>query len=222
MVAVTRGNLALSILAAIAGPLLAAAAAPLLAGAPAAAAPPRTASLTRAALPDGRPLTGPQAARPAGARAVPVAAPAPSGAPQPQPPSVFVEVSPSTVQPGFLVGIRASCHDNSIPAVVWSDAFGRVQVQPQRGFLTATPMVRERTLPGNYRVKLECPGGESASTMLQVVKSVRPSRGPATGFGGAAGDAAGGLLLPGGVALTVTGLVVWLVSTRRPRGAARR
>lgn len=221
MVAVTRGNLALSILAAIAGPLLAAAAAPLLAAVPAAAAPPRAAGLARAALPEGRPLTGP-AARPVGTQAVPVAAPAPSGAPQPQPPSVFVEVSPSTVQPGFLVGIRASCNDNTIPAIVWSDAFGRVQVQPQRGLLTATPMVRERTLPGNYRVKLECPGGESASTMLQVVRSVRPSRGPATGFGGAAGDAAGGLLLPGGVALTVTGLVVWLVSTRRPRGAARR
>ncbi|QGN49518.1 hypothetical protein ACN26Y_26645 [Micromonospora sp. WMMD558] len=220
MVTVTRGGLALSIAAAIVGPLLAAAAAPLFAVTPATAAPPRAAGLARGALPDGRPLTAAPAARPVGA--VAVAAPAPSGAPQPQPPTVFVEVSPSTVQPGFLVGIRASCRDNSIPAVVWSDAFGRVQVQPQHGLLTATPMVRERTLPGNYRVKLECRDGESASTMLQVVRSVRPSRGPATGFGGAAGDAAGGLLLPGGVALTVTGLVVWLVSTRRPRGAARR
>ncbi len=176
--AVTRGSLALSVAAAIAGPLFAVAPA--------------------------------------------LAAPAPSGAPQPQPQNVFVEVSPSTVEPGFLVGIRASCRDNSVPAVVWSDAFGRVQVRPQNGLLTAAPMVRERTLAGNYRVKLECRGGESASTMLQVVKSVRPSRGPATGFGGAAGDMAGGLLVPGGVALTVTGLVVWIVSVRRPRGAARR
>ncbi|MER7460797.1 hypothetical protein [Micromonospora sp. NPDC126480] len=197
MVAVTRGALALTIAAAIAGPLLAAA--------PALAAPAVA------------PVTSPGSAL-----ALPVAAPAPSGAPQPQPPNVFVEVSPSTVEPGFLVGIRASCRDNSVPAIVWSDAFGRVQVRPQNGLLTAAPMVRERTLPGNYRVKLECRGGESASTMLQVVKSVRPSRGPATGFGGAAGDMAGGLLVPGGIALTVTGLVVWFVSTRRPRGAARR
>lgn len=58
----------------------------------------------------------------------------PVAAPQPSPiVDVFVEVSPSTVQPGFLVGIKASCHDNSVPAIVASDAFGRVQVQPQRG-----------------------------------------------------------------------------------------
>ncbi|MGK5739592.1 hypothetical protein [Micromonospora sp. URMC 103] len=144
-------------------------------------------------------------------------------APQPTPVvDVFVKVSPSTIQPGFLVGIEASCRDNSIPAIVVSDAFGRVQVQPQRGLLTAAPMVRERTRPGNYRVKLECRDGETASTMLQVVKSVQPSRGPATGFGGTAGGFPGGLLLPGGVALTVTGLVLALVAMRRPRGAARR
>ncbi|MEW2385935.1 hypothetical protein AB0873_28135 [Micromonospora sp. NPDC047707] len=220
MVTVTRGGLALSIAAAIAGPLLAAA--PAAAILLPAAAPRSAINVVGATLPDGRPRTGPSAAEPVAARVVPVAAPAPSGAPQPQPPTVFVEVSPSTVQPGFLVGIRASCRNNTVPAIVWSDAFGRVQVQPQHGLLTAAPMVRERTRPGNYRVKLECPDGESASTMLQVVKSVRPSRGPATGFGGAAGDAAGGLLLPGGIAATVTGLVVWIMATRRPRGAVRR
>ncbi|MEV1328726.1 hypothetical protein AB0J20_04015 [Micromonospora costi] len=143
-------------------------------------------------------------------------------APQPSPlVDVFVEVSPSTVQAGFLVGIKASCRDNSIPAIVVSDAFGRVQVQPQRGLLTAAPMVRERTRPGNYRVKLECRDGETASTMLQVVKSVQPSRGPATGFGGTAGGFPGGLLVPGGVALTVAGLVLALVALSRPRTARR-
>ncbi|MDM4718342.1 hypothetical protein QTQ03_01600 [Micromonospora sp. WMMA1363] len=214
MVATIRGGLALSIAAAIAGPLLAAA--------PATAVGLPPTALARAAPPAARPLAGSPAVQTAPERVVPVAAPVPSGPPQPQPPSVFVEVSPSTVEPGFLVGIRASCRDNSIAAVVWSDAFGRVQVEPQRGLLTATPQVRERTLPGNYRVKLECRDGATASTMLQVVRSVRPSRGPATGFGGAAGEVAGGLLLPGGVALVVTGLVVWTVSARRPRRAARR
>ncbi|MGN9813166.1 hypothetical protein ACTMSW_27895 [Micromonospora sp. BQ11] len=177
MVRVTRGGLALSIMAALVGPLLA-------------------------------------------------AGPVRAAQPQPQPsqpgPTVFVEVSPSTVEPGYLVGIKASCRDNSIPATVVSDAFGRVQVQPQRGLLTAAPMVRDRTRPGNYRVKLECRDGETASTMLQVVKRVPSSRGPATGFGGGAGGFTGGLLLPGGVALTVVGLVLWVVSTRRPRGVARR
>ncbi|MEU6078515.1 hypothetical protein [Micromonospora sp. NPDC047074] len=160
------------------------------------------------------------------ARAVPV------GAPQPGPPgpTVFVEVSPSTVEPGFLVGIRASCRDNSVPATVVSDAFGRVQVQPQGSTLTAAPMVRERTRPGNYRIKLECRDGETASTMLQVVKAVKPSRdrragpparGPATGFGGGAGGVTGGLLIPGGIALTVTGIVFAVRAARRPRTARR-
>jgi hypothetical protein len=174
----------------------AACAAPLLGAAPALAAP-----VTRAAA---EPVPGPEQSQPVDI--------------------VFVEVTPSTVQPGFLVGIRASCRDNSVPAIVVSDAFGRVQVQPQRGLLTASPMVRDRTQPGNYRVKLECPNGQTASTMLQVVKSVPPSRGPSTGFGGTAGGGLGGLLVPAGLALTVAGGVVGVAAARRPRtvrGAAR-
>ncbi|MEU1885796.1 hypothetical protein ABZ491_10000 [Micromonospora rifamycinica] len=143
------------------------------------------------------------------------------GNPQPAPGVVFVEVTPGTVEPGYLVGIRASCHDNSIPATVVSDAFGRVQVQPQQGLLRAAPMVRDRTRPGNYRVKLECPDGATASTALQVVKKVKPSPGPHTGFGGTAGGGLpGGLLVPGGLALTIAGAVVGIVAARRPRGVA--
>ncbi|WP_433392490.1 hypothetical protein [Micromonospora sp. KLBMP9576] len=187
---------------------------------------------------------------------VPALAPAPEqpGAPggeQPggDPPAggwrVFVEVSPGTVQPGYLVGIRASCQDNSVPAIVASDAFGRVAVRPQRGLLTASPMVRERVWPGNYRVKLECRDGETATTMLQVVKKMPshspthrptdrpapypprpdsryPSRGPNTGFGGTAGDGTGGLLLPGGVALAVAGVTIGVLTRRRPRAGSRR
>ncbi|MEV0214702.1 hypothetical protein [Micromonospora sp. NPDC050695] len=204
MVTVTRGGVTLSVLTVLAGPLLAATPASAVLPAPA----------------------------PAPALAVPVAAApqpgSPSGAPQPNPPvDIFVEVSPSTVQPGYLVGIRASCRDNSVGATVVSDAFGAVGVQPQHGLLTAAPMVRDRTRPGNYRVKLECRDGETASTMLQVVKKVpvQPSRGPATGFGGGAGGTTGKLLLPGGAALTITGLILAVVALRRPRtrrAAARR
>lgn len=151
-----------------------------------------------------------RAAGPAATHAVaqPVAAPQPPG------PNVFIEVSPSTVEPGHLVGLRASCQDNSVGAIAVSDAFGRVAVQPQRGLLTGTAQVKDRVLPGNYRVKLECRGGESASTMLQVVRAVKPSRGPATGFGGGAGGTSG-LLLPGGLALTVSGMILWVVAARR-------
>jgi hypothetical protein len=220
-VTVTRGVVTLSVVTILAGPLLAAT--------PALAAPERAVAVPGAAA--APPAPGLAAAL-APARAAAVLAPAPQpegppgGAPQPAPSvDIFVEVSPSTVQPGYLVGIRASCRDNSVGATVVSDAFGAVGVQPQRGVLTAAPMVRERTRPGNYRVKLECRDGETASTMLQVVKKVpspQPSRGPATGFGGSSGGMTGKLLLPGGAALTIAGLILAVVAMRRPRAAARR
>ncbi|MFJ8580643.1 hypothetical protein [Micromonospora sp. NPDC093277] len=195
--------------------LIAAAAgtAPLLAAAPALAAPPVAV-----------PLLAMAPALPAPRFAVlPAAEPAPGPSDQQQSPAdlIFVEVTPSTVEAGYLVGLRASCRDNSVPAIVVSDAFGRVQVQPQRGLLTASPMVNERTRPGNYRVKLECPSGQTASTMLQVVKAVAPSRGPATGFGGTAQSGFGKFLVPVGLALTVAGAVVGMVAARRPRTARR-
>lgn len=218
---VTRGGVILSVLTLLASPLLAAP--PALAASPVLAVPEPVAAVHAA------PAAG--AAVPALPQPVAVApAPQPGGPPggasQPAPVDIFVEVSPSTVQPGYLVGIRASCRDNSVGATVVSDAFGAVGVQPQRGVLTAAPMVRERTRPGNYRVKLECRDGETASTMLQVVKKVpsQPSRGPATGFGGGAGGITGKLLLPVGAALTITGLVLAVVALRRPRlvrGAGR-
>lgn len=245
---VTRGGVTLSVVTVLVGPLLAAA--------PALAAPqPAAASTSSAAIvaafspavtvsavqPAGLVRPAPAAVQPEGlvrpalgavqpAAVAPALQPEgpPGGAPQPPPAvDIFVEVSPSTVQPGYLVGIRASCRDNSAGATVVSDAFGAVGVQPQGGVLTAAPMVRERTRPGNYRVKLECRDGETASTMLQVVKKipVQPSRGPATGFGGGAGGVASGLLLPGGAALTITGLILGVVALRRPRpvrGTARR
>lgn len=186
------------------------------------------------------PLLG---AVPALAGPLPAAEPVPVESTEEVPPAdrIFVEVTPSTVERGYLVGIRASCRDNSVPATVESDAFGAVQLQPQGGLLTASPMVKERALPGNYRIKLECPAGQTASTMLQVVNSVpgdpgpatrdpavpasRPSRGPATGFGGTADKGFGVLLVPAGLALTVAGAAVGMAAARRPRtvrGAARR
>ncbi|MEU7652937.1 hypothetical protein AB0C41_13065 [Micromonospora taraxaci] len=234
MVTVTRGGVILSVLTLLASPLLAAP--PALAASPSRAAPALVASPALAALPalaasPALAVPEPVAAvlampQPVAAAPAPQPGGPPGGAPQPAPVDIFVEVSPSTVQPGYLVGIRASCRDNSVGATVVSDAFGAVGVQPQRGVLTAAPMVRERTRPGNYRVKLECRDGETASTMLQVVKKVpsQPSRGPATGFGGGTGGITGKLLLPVGAALTITGLVLAVVALRRPRlvrGAGR-
>ncbi len=242
---VTRGVVTLSLVTVLAGPLLAATpalAAPQPAATALAESQPAVAVFPVPEQPGGV-LAVPEhavAVAPVPEQAVAVApvpervvaaAPAPppegppGGAPQPTPAvDIFVEVSPSTVQPGYLVGIRASCRDNSVGATVVSDAFGAVGVQPQRGVLTAAPVVRERTRPGNYRVKLECRDGETASTMLQVVKKVpvQPSRGPATGFGGSTGGMTGKLLLPGGAALIITGLILAVMALRRPRAATRR
>ncbi|GAB3803485.1 hypothetical protein [Micromonospora zhanjiangensis] len=127
-----------------------------------------------------------------------------------------MQVNPSTVQAGFLAGIRASCVDNSKPATVESTAFGRVTAQPQDGVLTAAALVPEDTKPGTYRVKLSCPDGKSAATNLVVVAAGRPTRGPATGFGGTAGQGPpGGWLVTGGIAATVAGLLLALVALRR-------
>lgn len=128
---------------------------------------------------------------------------------------VFVQVNPSTVEAGFMVGIKASCRSNTQPATVESSAFGTVTVQPQAGFLTAVATVPPTTRADTYRVRLSCPDGKNASTQLIVVGATRPSHGPATGFGGAAGDDPGRLLVAGGLACTVIGVVLWLIAVRR-------
>lgn len=131
---------------------------------------------------------------------------------------VFVEVNPSTVEAGFMVGLRASCIDNTLPAAVQSDAFGTITVQPQNGALTAAALVPDGTEAGSYRVRLDCPDGRSAATMLNVVSAARPSRGPATGFGGTAGRDPGTFLLAGGLATIVAGAVLGIYTLhRRPR-----
>ncbi|MFY1693611.1 hypothetical protein [Plantactinospora sp. WMMB782] len=139
-----------------------------------------------------------------------LAAPAPARAAD-----VFVQVNPSTVEAGFMVGIKASCRTNTQPATVESPAFGSVTVQPQAGFLTAVAAVPESARADTYRVRLSCPDGGSASTRLMVVGPTRPQRGPATGFGGTAGDDPGRLLVTGGLASTVLGAVLGLVAIRR-------
>ncbi|MEE6259116.1 hypothetical protein [Plantactinospora sonchi] len=133
---------------------------------------------------------------------------------------VFVQVNPSTVEAGFMVGIKASCRTNTQPATVESPAFGSVTVQPQAGFLTAVVTVPEKTSADTYRVRLSCPDGGSASTRLMVVGATRPSRGPATGFGGTAGDDPGRLLVVGGLVTTTLGALLGLVAVRRRRRPA--
>ena len=154
---------------------------------------------------------------PAAAAAAPAPTPTPTTSP---PPGRFVEVNPSTVEAGFIIGIRASCPDNTRPAEVESRAFGEVVVQPQYGFLTAAATVRSDIDAQSYRVVLDCPDTLlGATTTLVVVVGNRPSRGPATGFGGMAGKDDGTTLLTGGAIALVAGLALVVVTLRRRRPA---
>ncbi|MFK3984064.1 hypothetical protein ACI2K4_27305 [Micromonospora sp. NPDC050397] len=131
---------------------------------------------------------------------------------------VYVQVTPTTVEAGHMIGIRASCSDNTEPATVESPAFGTVTAQPQDGLLTAAALVPEGTQADRFRVRLNCPDGRNASTNLNVVAGGWPKRGPATGFGGSAGPDTGDLLLGGGIAVTLLGAVLGMVALRRRNG----
>ena len=131
--------------------------------------------------------------------------------------SVFVETNPSTVSAGDEIGLRASCKDNLKAATVSADAFGTVTVSPRYGFLTATVRVRAQTEPGDYRVRLVCPDGSSATSTLYVIAKVRPSHGPATGGGGLAGGGSAPMLIGGGLTAMAGGLALALIAMRRRR-----
>ncbi|TYB35949.1 hypothetical protein FXF50_21745 [Micromonospora sp. AP08] len=132
--------------------------------------------------------------------------------------NVFVEVTPNSAQAGTRVSIRASCdNNNDRQAQVTSDAFGRVMLRPDNGFLTGAVTIPGNKAPGDYPVNLECRNGQTASTMLTVLNMAQPSKGPATGGGGTAGGrGAGSLLLVGGL---VAVAVVAGVSARRKTGS---
>jgi hypothetical protein len=134
--------------------------------------------------------------------------------------AVYVELNPATVQAGYLVGIRASCDDNTKPATVESEAFGEVKVYPQFDVLTAAVTVPADKDARRYSVRLSCDGGESATARLNVLDGGRPSEGPATGFGGMAGDGSGDLLVGGGVVAIVVGALLGVYTLRRRRAEA--
>jgi hypothetical protein len=132
--------------------------------------------------------------------------------------NVFVEVTPNSAQAGTRVSIRASCdNNNNRQAQVTSDAFGRVMLRPDNGFLTGAVTIPGNKAPGDYPVNLDCSNGNTASTTLTVLNMASPSKGPATGGGGTAGGrGAGSLLLVGGL---VAVAVVAGVSARRKTGS---
>ncbi|WBB71098.1 hypothetical protein [Micromonospora sp. WMMD812] len=135
--------------------------------------------------------------------------------------NTFVEVTPNSVQAGSRVHIRAGCeNDNNRQAQVESDAFGRVTVRPDNGFLTGSATVPGDKQPGDYPVNLRCQNGNTASTTLTVLNMAQPSKGPATGGGGTAvGGRTGTVLLIGGVAVVTAAVALGMAGGRRRTGA---
>ncbi|MEU5787426.1 hypothetical protein ABZ754_06820 [Micromonospora purpureochromogenes] len=134
--------------------------------------------------------------------------------------NTFVEVTPNTAQAGTRVSIRASCDNaNNQQATVQSDAFGRVVLRPDNGFLTGAVTIPGNKQPGDYPVDLRCANGNTASTTLTVLNMAQPTKGPATGAGGTAGDrGAGSLLLVGGLAVVTVVAGLGMFGSRRRAG----
>jgi len=131
--------------------------------------------------------------------------------------NTFVEVTPNTVQAGERVSIRANCDDgNNRQGNVHSDAFGRVILRPDNGFLTGAATVPGSRPPGQYAVNLKCQNGNTATTNLTVVNMSKPSQGPATGAGGTAGGLSP-TVLAGGIAAVALGAGLALFGLRRRR-----
>jgi hypothetical protein len=159
------------------------------------------------------------------------AAPMASGAAWAAPNEVFIEVNPATIEAGERVGVRASCPNNDENATVESDAFGKVTVEPRFGFLSRSVTIPEKMDARSFTVKLTCPGGETATATLHVVKAAPtspaatrppttgPTKGPATGFGGTAGGGAGMALVAIGLLTVAAGIGVGLLTLGRRRTA---
>ncbi|MFI7605614.1 hypothetical protein ACIBTV_10855 [Micromonospora sp. NPDC049366] len=134
--------------------------------------------------------------------------------------NTFVEVTPNSVQAGSRIHIRAGCdNDNNREAEVTSDAFNRVFLRPDNGFLTGSATVPSDRAPGDYPVNLRCKNGNTATTTLTVLNMAQPSKGPATGGGGTAmGRGTGSLLLIGGVAAVAAAVALGMAGSRRRTG----
>ncbi|MFG1844623.1 hypothetical protein [Micromonospora carbonacea] len=144
-----------------------------------------------------------------------------AGAPARAGENTFVEVTPNSAPAGTRVDIRASCdNDNNRQADVQSDAFGRVVLRPNNGFLTGAVTVPGNKQAGDYPVELRCANGGTATTTLTVLNMTQPSKGPNTGAGGTAGEGrgTGSLLLVGGLVAAAVAAGFGAFGSRRQTG----
>ncbi|MEV4538275.1 hypothetical protein AB0J82_31290 [Asanoa sp. NPDC049518] len=172
----------------------------LIAGVPAHAEPPSPAA----------PAYGSEGSQPGGGER--------PGDGQAQAEGTWIEVSPSTVQAGEQVEIKASCKEKVDEAKAHSKAFGEVVLVPKWGFLTGSATVPADTRAGDYEVKLSCVKSGHAETKLKVIERSRPTHGPHTGGGGLAGSGSDGTVaLVSGLATLTAGAGLAVALRRRRR-----
>ena len=73
-------------------------------------------------------------------------------------------MTPNSAQAGSRVNMRASCdNNNNRQADVHSDAFGRVMLRPDNGFLTGSVTIPGNKAAGDYPVDLRCQNSNTAT-----------------------------------------------------------
>ena len=142
---------------------------------------------------------------------------------------VFVTVSPTTVNAGSAITIRASCVDNTSTATITSPAFGSTTVQPIDGVLSTSVVIPADTRASTFEVTLVCRNGSKASatvTIINVQTSAPATMGPNTGGGFLANGGNGASTMTSGpfiwIAVGLGSIVAAIVVNVRNRRAARR
>jgi hypothetical protein len=139
---------------------------------------------------------------------------------------VFVTVSPTTVNAGSAITIRASCVDNTSTATISSPAFGSTTVQPIDGVLSTSVVIPADTKASTFEVTLVCRNGSRASATVTIINaqaSAPATMGPNTGGGflaNAAGTMTSGPFI--WIAVGPGSIVAAIVVNVRNRRAARR
>jgi hypothetical protein len=131
-------------------------------------------------------------------------------------------ITPSSVAPGFIVTISATCGDNANPAFVNSDVFGSITLVPDNGKLHTNVTVPSDTRPATYTVTLTCASGQVTTSKLTVLSHAplvtpNPNVGPATGGGELGASTAARLAIVAGIVAVIAGVVFFIVSVRRRR-----
>jgi hypothetical protein len=134
-------------------------------------------------------------------------------------------VTPSSIQAGFAIEVRATCGENVNPGFVSSRAFGSITLVPNHNVLADNVTVPRSTASGTYAVDLRCASGGRSSSQLTVFDGRHPNpnphHGPATGGGEMSSRSGARLALLGGLGAILAGAGVMFLAYWRRRAPVR-